>query len=136
MADVPDKALADFLETDIAELTKGTNLFRGPVRAAVGVIPSRAVFVLSTGGLDPEAFNGELNTIQRPSIQIRIRGDREGFEDGQDLARRIRSSAHYATLTDYIDVRVADGDPNYLGQDDDGHPEWSVNVSLVVEGEV
>ena len=82
------------------------------------------------------AFNGESNHITFPQVQVRVRSDIQQYETGLQLAREIREAINYAApddLTEFIDARTIDSEPNYLGEDEDGHPEWSINVQLTLE---
>jgi hypothetical protein len=132
VVDQADIALSRVLEQQVGDLILGENLFQGGVRAKGEHVPSEAVFVLLTGGIAPQASNGELTSFNRPVVQIRTRGPRLGYARGLERAIEVLKAAHYASVDGYVDVRVNESAPIYLGEDDDGHPEWSNNVTMWV----
>ena len=113
-------------------LVSGTNLFAGPVRAPGTGVPDKAVFVLATGGPPPMPFilGGSGTDYCRSTVQVRVRSDQEDFPTGQTLARALRTLLHKNILSGYIDVRVRESEPNYLGQGELGHHEWSINLEM------
>ena len=132
----PDKDVFDSLNTNIAALTAGTNLFRGKMQPAERSAsdpgtPAEAVFVLASGGPPQEAYFAPTTLERRFSgVQCRIRSDERDFGGGQTLARSVRDALHHKTLAGYIDVRVLETEPLYIAEDNEGHHEWSVNVEL------
>jgi hypothetical protein len=121
--------VATHIGATVAGFTYLTNVFDGPVRP-VPAAPAKAVFVLATGGPPPEARIGETQADRFPALQIRTRGDKNDFAGGLADARAVRDAVHYAPLAGWVDVRVQETEPNYLGEDNNGHPEWSVNAEL------
>jgi len=127
----PEITLATYIGSQVGALTYGTNLFPGPMRpSGEGSIPHECVFVISTGGLAPQQFVGMSTSIKYHGAQVMIRGDRKDFQGGLALARSCYDAAHKAPLSGYIDCLVVESDPSYLGEDDDGHPLWSINLIL------
>jgi hypothetical protein len=59
-----------------------------------------------------------------------VRGEKDKYDDGLDLAVSIRDAAHYASITGYLDVRVLESAPVPLGENSDGQPEWSMTVDF------
>lgn len=130
MATTPDTDVVALLTGSLG-LVAGTNLFAGPVRAPGTGVPDKAVFVLATGGAPPIPYmDGTLQDYQRSIVQIRVRSDLEDFPTGQTLARSVRDFLHKITGTSYTDIRVRETEPNYLGPDELGHHEWSVNLEM------
>jgi hypothetical protein len=131
-----DLLIAQHIDAALPELQLGQNLFVGPVRAAdeSGGIEHQAVFVLTTGGLFSEPLRHTGKTIYRPSVQIRIRSGMEvgAFQCGQDLANRIFYTVDQNPPADLCETRSFDSQPSYLGLDDDGHHEWSINVGVLM----
>ncbi len=130
----PEEDLATYIDANTS-LVLGTNLFHGPPKPPGDNIPHEAVFVFPSGGPAPSAFNGETTALRESALQIRIRGDKEDnkFKNGLILSRAVRDAVHYASIANYIDVRVEETDPVYLGEDDAGHPEWTVTASMNFE---
>jgi len=134
MATTPDVDVATRLGAAGIGLTLGTNLFAGPVRAYVdGTVPHQSVFCLATGGPPPEPFCGDPTNkdFRRSKVQVRTRSNLEDFDGGQTLTRNTRNAIHKASVVGYVDVEVLESEPNYLGKDEDGHHEWSINVELM-----
>lgn len=135
MATTPDLDIVNHLNTNVAALTKGTNLFYGPVRGQdtpdASYIPDEAVFVLSSGGPEPNAFLGSINTCEEifSSLTIRVRSAPDDFDGGQTLARSVRDALHHQTITGYVNVTVREADPAYLGVIDKKLHEWSIGVT-------
>ncbi len=125
----PDIAVATRIGTEVASLTLGTNLFHGPIRPG----STLAVFCLLDGGPSPIACLGTEQRAERPNVQIHVRGEKGEYSDGLDVAESVRDAVHYAPLSGYIDVRVIESAPIYLGEEDDGQPRWSMNVDLTRE---
>ena len=134
----PEVDIATLIGTAIAQFTLGTNVVHGPVRPARD-FPARAAFCFPSGGPAPDAILNDAQTkIRNAAVIIRIRESKNNtdpgaFESGLSLARSVRDTIHYAALTGYIDVRVNESEPIYLGEDEDGHPEFQLNVSLNIE---
>ncbi len=135
----PAKDLITQLSTNLTELTLGTNAFHGPVRPPdaqslqAGTVPVEAVFAVATGGIAPMALNGEGKSIWKPTVQLRIRGDKKDFDGGRTLARTVLEETQFISITSpnvYIDVVLLQGSPAYLGEDRAGNPEWSFTAQL------
>ncbi len=132
MPDRADIAVAKWLADNVPDLTLGGkdgNLFHGPIRPTEKL----AVFCQKDGGLAPVKCGGSLDGILQPQVQIFTRGDRQKFDEGQDLVDKIRDAIHLAPLPGFIDVQVIESEPNYLGETNDGQPEWSQNLQLKVD---
>lgn len=132
----PDADIAARLDTALGSLTLGVNLFRGKEQpySSTG-IPHQAVFCLATGGPAPEAylFGGTGVELRYPAVQILVRSNPRDFAGGQALVRTIRDAVHHATIAGYVEVRVAETEPNYVREDDEGHHAWTINVELISE---
>ena len=114
---------------------EGTNLFSGPVRPVREGVPVNAVFVLSTGGAQPEPYIGDPREVFEHAVQIRVRyADSDNYSTGAAAARSLRDVMQSAgTISGLFDVRVINSSPTYLGLDDDSNAhEWSINL-LVTE---
>jgi len=132
----PDADVAGYLDTNLAALTLGTNLFQGKERAQRdGVIPHEAVFVLAAGGPRPEAYllGGAGPELRYPGVQLITRSNPREFATGQTLARSVRDAVHHAPISGYTDAAVAETEPLYLGEDEDGRHRWSSNLELITE---
>lgn len=134
MATQPDLDIVNRLDSQVASLTKNTNLFRSKVRAISGQIPSVAAFCLASGGPPPQGYaDGTAINRRYSGVQIRVvalANTDNNFKTGQDLAKECRDAVHHAALSGYIDVRVLETEPIYIGENNDRHHEWSINVEL------
>jgi hypothetical protein len=107
-------------------LALGTNLFI----SEMPIEPNECAVIYDTGGYDPEAdYNYE-----RPTIQIRIRGNKGEYVDANTLAQDIRDELH-GTVNETIDgaryVGIwCEGDVNFIAYDDNQRPEFSVNFRI------
>lgn len=154
MVDVADYTPGEDYVTAIAAavpaLDVGSNIFIGP-REAYGdqlkSIPHEAVFVNPTGGLPSRPIKGsgrtpplpanDLVDERQPVLNIRIRSKppsvSTAFREGLALARAVYEAVDQKPLATYIEARVRNSHPSYLGRDDDGHHEWVILVELVVD---
>ena len=135
MGKAPEEDLVTVIAAGVGWLTTGTNLFAGPVRPVDKThIPGRAVFVFPSGGIRPEAFLGETEAMRRSGIMIRTRGNHSStanaYKTALSDARAVRDVVHYASLSGYFDVRAEQSEPIYIGEDDAGHPEFSINLTV------
>lgn len=131
MADTLDADIATVLAAGGIGLTSGTNLFTGPERPIGDGIPDEAVFVLASGGYPPEPFiDGSGQDYCISTVQIIVRSAIRSHDSGQTLARDVRDCVHKATIAGYVDLRVREAEPNYLGQDEQELHTWSLNMEL------
>jgi hypothetical protein len=143
MAAAPDTACVDLLDgttTGTTTLTRGTNLFSGPVRATqlLGTdIPDVAVFCLATGSVQNDPYIGVDTALRRKTVQIMCRGPRNNVAEAEALGVLVIETLDRAQAADfpgsaptgYIDTRT-DGHPNYLGPDGNNRYEYSVNALM------
>jgi hypothetical protein len=131
---------ADDLATVLAAaglgLTKGTNLFIGPMPEA-GLstdgytAPDKCVSVQLTGGSSPEGFVGQgKKALLHPRCQVMIRGNRDAFALGQALAFGVFEALNQTAPSPYVSVTVRESSPFFGGPDDKDRPQWSLNVDL------
>ena len=128
-------------ETDVAAKiaadghgTVGTTIFRGPVRAesASPSIPRNAIFVSApTGGAAPVGVGGNPHRYRSPAVQIRVR--HQVHDTGRDLARAIYDDLAAGTLTNYIHLAMNESGPMFIGQNENGAYEWSMNVTTIYD---
>lgn len=129
----PALDLVNFLDGKAAggvTLTKGTNLFAGPMRT-VDRTPSPAVFLLNSGGVAPSPnLNEYREATYQPSVQIQVRGPVGDFQVGEQLAVDVLRWLHQSTaVTGYLTVFAGSSTPVYVGDDTDQHPTWVLNVT-------
>ena len=124
--------IATGVASSVGSLTLGTNCFAGPIRDAGEGIPNTAVFVVGTGGFPVEAYldGGSKGGLEKPTVQILVRSDRNDFSGGVTLADSVLAAIDMTPPTGYVEARTTTSDPIYIGTDDTGHHEWSINVTL------
>lgn len=135
MATDPDGDVVAHLNTTIGALTTDTNLFASKQQAPVDGIPHLAVFVLPTGGPAPEAYvdGGSGSERRYSAVQVTSRSEPREYNAGKAFARVIRDALHHATIAGYLDVKVNETEPNYLGENDAGNHVWTSNLELFHE---
>lgn len=133
MANAVEEDLVDWIDTqvgDLAAFTQATNLFEGPVRAAGATVPHEALFVLATGGDPPLPFLGTTVSYCVSALQVRYRSAPHEYAAGRAKVRAVRNAIHLGSITGYVEVRVRESEPLYLGPDEHGSHEWAINVDM------
>jgi hypothetical protein len=142
MATDVDTDVAIALQTALVGNFNGAGqktLFAGPMRAerkdpAVAgsyLIPPAALFVLETGGPPQQAYCGDNTRVVAVTVvQIMVRGDDDAFDVWQAKARAAIFALHQKPPAGYIDARVREDRPNYLGKDGSDRHLWSINVEM------
>lgn len=92
--------------------------------------PDECVAVYDSGGLSPHP----LFTLERPTVQVRVRGPRGDYCTGWSLAVAIRDFLHgkcgeVINASRYISI-FATGDIVPLGRDKSDRPEFTVNFQV------
>lgn len=123
----PCEDIKDILEDESAlGLEFGTNLFI----SEMPMTPDQCVVLYDTGG-----FNSEVNYIyERPTVQIRVRGNRGVYDSTYDLIKDIKDLLHGLTNEEinsarYIGIWI-EGDVLSLGYDDNQRIMFSVNLRI------
>lgn len=139
-----DQAVARVFADNFDQLTLGENL---RTRTQCDDIKGLQVACILDGGLTPDVcHNGTPNpTTYKPLVQVLIRSDVGCYDEGLDLTREMIEAVHLSApptdATDtsdpmfgFMDARVAESQPNSLGEINDGQHEWSFNIDLEYEG--
>jgi len=123
----PSMDIKDLLDGESSlGLTFGTDLFVSEMPP----IPDLCVCVYDTGGEPP---NPDYDYM-KPTIQVRIRGDKGEYRAAYDLALSIQNflnGMHNEEVngTRYIGI-WAEGDVFFIGYDENHRPELTVNFRL------
>lgn len=128
----PGLDVATALASAVGALTLGTNCFASKVRPPGDGIPSKCVFCWASGGPAPDAYidgGGGANHYY-PQVRIRVRSDVNDFSGGVTFSQTIRDAAHELDVSGYYDARIQESEPIYIGEDDEGHHEWSMTLEL------
>lgn len=123
----PSEDIKDILAAASAlALTFATDLFVSEMPAT----PDLCVTIYDTGGFDPD-----VNFVyDRPTVQIRVRGDRGEYLVAHGLAQTIRdllSGEHNYTINGARYIAIwAQGDIISVGYDDNHRPILTINFRL------
>jgi hypothetical protein len=129
----PDTAVRDYLNTNVAALTTGANLFAGKARPADAYVPKEAVFCLDSGSPPAEILAGPSNPELAPKrVRLTVRSGSGDFEGGQTLARSVVSALHGASITGYVRLSASCAGPLYVRQNEDNTHEWLIVVTLLI----
>jgi hypothetical protein len=135
---MPRLAASDQVVRDLLDqapglnLRKGWDLLRGPQRDASSVnnrevVPHRCVFVLTTGGEEPQDFHDTPpRSLLMASVSVYVRSEPDVFEEGQELARNCWFALHCQIPDGFMDVECLESEPRYIGADDVGHHVWLI----------
>lgn len=66
--------------------------------------------------------------LRVPSVIIRVRSTRHDYSSGSVLKEEIYSALERAVPSDTIGITPSQSSPIYLGEDEEGHHEWSINI--------
>jgi len=88
--------------------------------------PDACISVHDTGGFDPEPHD-----YNKPTVQVRVRGDKMGYLDAWNQAEDIKDALHELTNetfggTRYIQIMMQ-GDILDIGDDEKGRPVLTLN---------
>lgn len=107
------KDLATYLQTNVASLTIGTNLFYNVEIKDNDVIPDLAVFIYTyIGGRPDRSFGGRCE-VRYPRCIIAVRSNVEGSIDGDEiddafeLSETIYTTLQSADITGYEDSKFS-----------------------------
>lgn len=127
---LPSKDMADILVTDVVQINGenaefGVNLFVGIAPKS----PDAVVVVLDTGGFDPDAATD----YKRPTIQVLVRGAKNGYQAAYVLAQAVVTSLHALSNKSQGDSRYSawqEGDIISVGNDENDRPILTTNFRL------
>ena len=135
-----DEEVVDVINANVAALTKGTNLFYGPIRPPGNGIPNKCVFAFINGGNPPESYcdGGAGVSLKQPNVQVMIRSDKGSSDDyggGSELANDVWEAIHdQSTATGLTyGIKCQQSGPNYLGKDPQDQHIWSINAIVFKE---
>lgn len=97
--------------------------------------PDQVVTVFDTGGFPPEVLIGtDSRGMEKPTIQIRVRGNKKAYNLTYDLAEDIKDALHTLTNTTingtkYVAIWL-ESDILFLGYDENDRPIFTLNFLL------
>lgn len=114
--------IKDYLETaTIAGGSTGWDLFKGFLPDSADKI----VAIFESPGITPE--NDSTDTSFYPAFQIRVRGEKFGYEIARAKVQEIRDSLHGADVAGLIYVYANQSGPTPLGNDGNDRPNFTMN---------
>jgi hypothetical protein len=98
--------------------------------------PDRCIGLFEYGGMAPDMTHDKAYDVN-PSLQVRIRAENlgsTGYATGIAKADAVLALLHGVSNTTLSSkpykLILATGSPMYLGTDDKGRPEWTVNFRI------
>lgn len=127
------EALADRLQS-ASVATTATNLF-------LGIMPDKpdlCVALFEYAGAAPlEVLSDDTATLERPSVQVMVRGARNDYPTAKTLIENVRNTLTGIANEDISGerfLRVQElSSINALGVDDNDRPEFSLSLQVVME---
>lgn len=127
------EALADRLQS-ASVATTATNLF-------LGIMPDNpdlCVALFEYAGAAPlEVLSDDTATLERPSVQVMVRGARNDYPTAKTLIENVRNTLTGIANEDISGerfLRVQElSSINALGVDDNDRPEFSLSLQVVME---
>jgi len=130
----PDEDIAAKIDTELATLTIGTNLFTGPSRPVSAYVPQRCVFVycLPGGNIMNYCQGGSRSPqLYNSTVRVVVRSNASNYDDGRDLARSIRNAIHDNPPSGYIMARIRNSEPDYYGVEDTGSHLFGYDIDVM-----
>lgn len=127
--------VARYIATIASGLEYGKTVRIGPPQkpttnqALANAIPQKCVFVMPGRGSTSEAWNGG-GGIQKPMIQIWVRGKANNYEDARDMAFHIFERMDMKPPPGYFEARSLYSQPELVQQDEAGCFEFLINMDL------
>ena len=126
------ESLGDYIDAQTS-LTLGTDLFLARLPSS----PDACVAVYEYAGNPPSEMLGTgAYAVDRPRIQVLVRGSRDDYPGARDRAQTIRGILAALTDTTVSGVRIlrvsSVGAVNPLGADENDRPLVSVNFDVTV----
>lgn len=106
-------------------LTRGVNLFAGPLRPGKGL----TCFVQATGGAIP-TYLSQGAQVEMATVQVSVWSPQDVAEAGETLARQAIRVLHRKKIGGYFLAAVREAEPQPIGRDDSGRNGYAINVEL------
>jgi hypothetical protein len=129
MATEIDEAVVDLINVAVATLTKGANLFFGPMFPGVD---GPACFVLMGAGEPPYVYadGGSGTKLKVASIQTIIMSAPNDYDGGLALAKSVQDALDRQVPTDCVGAMQDESMPHYLNSDEQNHHLFSCNFTV------
>lgn len=126
-------AIATIIATAVGSAAPGaagSYVFNGPARPD----PAKAIFCLAHGGPAPIDYqSGASVQFAKPQVIVRVREEAGSFRLAETLARSAHAACSSVAVSGYLDCRVLQSHPLYMGPDDQDRHEFSFTVELTLD---
>lgn len=106
-------------------LTRGVNMFAGPLRPGKGL----ACFVQSTGGQVQWLLSHGAQT-EIATVQVSVWSPQDQAQAGWEMAYAALRVLHATGIGGYFLCKVREAEPISIGRDDSGRNGYAINVEL------
>lgn len=105
--------------------TPDDEIYSGPLHEEMD---DQCISMMFTGGPQADSFFEDDETIQRPNVQIRLRGT--NYDEIESDARDIWGLMQNNQPADYLKIYCLQSGPLYTGTDEDGRHVITINIEL------
>ena len=130
LADISADLVNGSIGTAGTAASQGWSIYQGKITAS----PDQQIGLFEYGGMPPE-MNHDKATDVNPSLQVRVRATQGGYTTGIAKAEAILARLHQRSNTTINSVSYklirAMSSPIFIGVDDKGRPEWTINFQIV-----
>lgn len=129
----PAYDLATYYITKATGEVWGVNVFGGVQPTS----PNACVTFINTGGYPrDEILNPEVGGLRYPTVMATIRGNQGDYKGAREKAEQVHDKLHkimnFTANGNTYQVCMVEGEPNWLGFDENNRPLWSINFKLTV----
>lgn len=123
---------------DLQDIYESSGSYSG-TSVKTGKIPStpdEVITFLDTGGRpEQNLLNTSEQGFKYPTVQARIRGDVNAYVRTREIAEDVYDTLHKTMRTsgnsNHYEQIIANGEPIWLGYDDNNRPMWSTNFEIM-----
>lgn len=105
-------------------------LYAGPFPATA---PDAMIACLASGGEQPAKYlGGDGTAVYRPKVTVLVRGARGAgsYANARQRSCNAWQSLYEAQRSTYLQFLMQEPQPNFLGRDENGRPQFSFTVQL------
>lgn len=107
--------------------TPDSQIFEGPAHEDMS---DERIIMMETGGEEPGNEFGSTRSIQKPRVQVRVQS--KNYKTGKADADQVWQILQDNKGSAYSRTQMLQSSPLYLGVDDDGRHDWSINAELFI----
>jgi hypothetical protein len=127
-----EEIIAQYLEDqDVGTYNEaGANIIIGPMKPPSQYVPVESIWIISTGGAAPDHVFGGMYTIQKPTVQILVRGSPNDYKGSKGLAQSVYDALNGAEPEGVWPILPMQSEPVWVGPDESNRPIWSINLLI------